>query len=300
MKLLDAQLVTLFALAAACSSSDDTCTALGGMKVEGICTCPPGTTQGSGSCVSYDSGFVDSSVAAPTDAAATRPSDAGPDDATTSDAATSDAAGDAGSSAQSDSSVDGGSDAGVACPIQNARFGCGTAVSTNWVVFQSGVEIDRPHHLAWSPPFEFTSTADLAATCDASVLGGITDWDVPDIVEVRTMAAGCEGTIAYIDGAPPNSSQCSVRYGFSTPTSTGECSCTTPMSPRADGLNCGVDVPTCVTVWTKTTCGDTCSGPKNWFYLVETGAIVLADSQAAVARSAKARCVTYIPDGMVP
>ncbi|MDB4974999.1 MAG: hypothetical protein JWN48_3340 [Myxococcaceae bacterium] len=212
-------------------------------------------------------------------------------------------AGDASSQIQTDAALadaaaDGGtSDAAVHCDVNNALFGCGTNLGDGWVKFSNGLEIDRKNHLAWSPVFEFSGPSQLEATCSVLALGPVDAFVVPDIADLRTLAAGCNETTAF--AGPDPMGKCAVTSADIAVDVAGDCTCSGGTGPH-DGKFCKAEVPTCETVWTRTGCGPGCDQDARWFYDVSTGSIVLSTSDTDLAHDAKARCVAYINGPQLP
>lgn len=193
-----------------------------------------------------------------------------------------------------------GSDGGVAGD-GGASAGNGTA--GGWLSFDSDVGVDRKTGLAWTKvelaPGEFD--AQLRKKCAALEKGGLDNWKIPEMVEVRTLAAGCAATAA--DGA------CTVKQegvpaseAADPATVAKDCTCDDAKAgPHTGGGYCRPEVPDCSTRWTDTHFGDE-HGPqhKHWFYDVKTGSIVLAGYETEMAKTAVGYCVTEKPLNPIP
>ena len=179
------------------------------------------------------------------------------------------------------------------CDVTDSRYGCGIALSQNWLRFASGLEIDRQYERAWSPVFDVINMADLTAKCAVLTLPGIAvgQFKVPAITDVRTLAGGCDNTVLTSDA-------CNVTSGNFSPSNAGTCSCTPGGTGPNNGKFCHSDVPECVTLWTQTVCGVSveCPMPQVWLYDVSTGAVVHTPEfgNSELITSAKGRCFAGI------
>lgn len=183
---------------------------------------------------------------------------------------------------------DAGGDGAVPCDVNDRRFGCGTRRSVDSIHFASGLDIDTKYGRAWSPPIRASSFQGVRSACAALVVNGISNFEAPEVDDVRTLAAGCAATV-------PGGS-CEVESGVVLPSEAGACACGAGVGPNG-GRFCRPDVPSCETLWTVTECGvasTECPTPRSWFYDVRTGSLVLAGPNEPIAQQAQARCVAAI------
>jgi len=176
------------------------------------------------------------------------------------------------------------------CPINHPSYGCGHEVSTGWVVFDTGLEIDRVNHLAWTPAVEVPDDDALRDICTPLALGGLTGYSLPQMTQVRTLAAGCPETV-------PGGS-CQVDEDMVSVAEAGDCTCTGGVGPK-DGKFCRPEVPTCETLWAWTHTFET-GWYEHWFYDVTTGSIVAEEVGVGIAIPAKGRCVRELTDAELP
>lgn len=180
------------------------------------------------------------------------------------------------------------------CDVIDPRYGCGTALNSNWLRFKSGLEIDRRYERGWTPVFEVGTRVDLVARCAAFSLPGIAagQFKVPAVEDVRTMAGGCENTVL-------GSSGCAVRSGTFPLADAGLCGCDDVCVGPNQGKFCLPDVPECLTLWTETICEGTphCLTRQVWIYNVTTGAVELTPESlnSPLLMGAKGRCFAGIP-----
>ncbi|HEX6239402.1 MAG TPA: hypothetical protein VFZ61_00860 [Polyangiales bacterium] len=258
---------------------------------------------------------TDLDAAAQTDADLTR--DAGPGDEAgmdagqAADSGSSDAApldaGDAAPDVESaDAMADASPDAGPTCDDGNAatedfahpQLGCGVRTHVNWVRFGlSGngyLELDLLHGRLWSPALLIANNpnvtyAQIQTHCDGLSLRGVSDFRLPSIDDVRTLAGGCAET----------------ALGGSCPLSAAEPACTAAQCGLSDscesciggplstgpnrGYYCRVEVPDCLGVWTDTSCSD-CAAGHRWFYGVINGNFYHQDASTQAGR-----CVASAP-----
>jgi len=229
--------------------------------------------------------------------------------------------------------LDAGSDepAGPKCDVTHPTFGCGTISSGGssggtsadggvapggnnggtmrdagggtmgptrdiaWVKFDSGVEVDYRTGLGWYKVELGPNDADsqLRKKCADLEQVGIDDWKIPEMKEVRTLAAGCAATQA--------GGTCKINEG-DTPVADGQaCVCTNGTGPHASGGFCRPEVPDCVVRWADTHSGDE-HGPQHqhWFYDVKSGSIVLQPYKTDLANAAQGYCVTEKPIASLP
>ena len=183
---------------------------------------------------------------------------------------------------------DAGADGGIPCTVKDPRFGCGTRVSPDWVHFASGLDIDTKYGRAWSPVINANSLLGARSACSALVVDRLTNFEAPEVDDVRTLAAGCAATV-------PGGS-CAVESGVVLPSESGNCICGAAIGPN-QGKFCRPEVPECQTLWTVTECGVVnaeCPSARSWFYDVRTGSLVLAGPTEPLALEAKTRCVAAI------
>lgn len=183
---------------------------------------------------------------------------------------------------------DAGADGAVACEINDRRFGCGTRRSVDSIHFASGLDIDTKFGRAWSPPIRANTFQAVRTACAALVVNGISNFEAPEVDDVRTLAAGCAATV--LGGS------CQVESGVVLPSESGACTCGAGVGPNG-GRFCRSDVPSCETLWTVTECGAAsaeCPTARSWFYDVRTGSLVLAGPGEPIAQQAQARCVAAI------
>lgn len=202
---------------------------------------------------------------------------------------------------------DAGSDAGVVtCDDQNsatedvldATFGCGVRISENWARFKaqdgSVFELDYLHSRIWSPvlvegaKINYTY-AEVQSHCAQLSFRGFSDFRIPSIDDVRTLASGCANTV--VGGSCPLSSadECtSEDCGYQSP------ACTSCIGgPNATGPHnrqyCRAELSACVVGWTSTECSD-CPAGHRWFYGVINGNFYHSDSALNPGR-----CVADLP-----
>jgi hypothetical protein len=180
-------------------------------------------------------------------------------------------------------SADAGSvpvDAGP-CPINHPLYGCGHAVSESWVVFDNGLEIDRVNRKAWTPVVDVLDDDALRDICTPLALGGLTGFDMPQMSDVRTLAAGCPATL-------PGGS-CQVDEDMVFLAEAGDCTCSGGVGPN-NGKFCRPEVTDCETIWVWTHTDET-GWYQHWFYDVDTGSIVPEQVGVGIAVPAEGRCV---------
>ncbi|MDB4988583.1 MAG: hypothetical protein JWN04_3761 [Myxococcaceae bacterium] len=184
-------------------------------------------------------------------------------------------------------------DAGT-CSIDDPRFGCGTAISANWVRFDNGLEVDRVSGYGWTPartPLTDTGVGPDTENenyCLSLNFAGLTTWDVPEIDAVRTLAAGCPATAA--------GGSCAVTEMRVSPVTDGSCACADGTTPPSPAGFCRPELSSCDTLWTRTWCGADgleCGTYQHWFYLSTDGSIVLRPYEN-VPPNVKGRCVTKL------
>jgi len=245
---------------------------------------------------SDDGGSTTDAAMLDIDAAPSTP-DAATPDATTNDGAAADAARDASTDAgdaargdggdAGDAGRDAGPDAG-ACDINDVRFGCGVEVSDDWVHFAGAtfeLDVDRKYGRAWSHVGELVTPESLRTYCQQLSIGTITNFEVPQVDDIRTLGAGCAATL-------PGGS-CQVEAGQVPESAGAACVCNTGVGPN-DGKFCRPEVGECTTLWTATVCGPDepgCTAQRTWVYDVRTGSLGLATQGQGIAEGAKARCV---------
>lgn len=188
-------------------------------------------------------------------------------------------------------------DAGPVCSVIHPQFGCGIA-SGEWVKFEKGLSVDRRTGFAWYPVVlgkdaegrDETDDA-LELKCKALSVPGVSGFRIPEIKDVRTLAAGCAKTLP--------TGPCAIQSGRYNAQAGGDCACTgIARGPHASGGFCRPEVADCETIWTATFCGSHSQGcvgdadHKHWFFDVKTGAIVVSGYETELAKQAKGRCVS--------
>jgi len=200
---------------------------------------------------------------------------------------------DAGDAAADAASADAAAGDG-GCDLDDPRFGCGrVSQNDDWVRFDNGLEIDRETGLGWSPTLSGVTDDELVSICDQLSLSGLADFRIPEIRDVRTLAAGCPQTLP--EGV------CQVQTGAQPRASTGcgPCNPAVNAPPHASGSYCRPEVPDCALLWTLTHCGPNdsdCPTHEHWFYIPSTGAVELHGYGTPVATSARGRCVARAPE----
>lgn len=189
-------------------------------------------------------------------------------------------------------------DAGPRCDVMHPQFGCGVSQG-EWVTFGQGLSVDRRTGFAWNDvPLGVDANGKpetddaLEQKCRALQVPGIPGFRVPEMKDVRTLAAGCAKTLP--------TGPCKIEGGRQAAAMGGDCACTggPARGPHASGGFCRPELSECETIWTATYCGshsEGCLGDadhKHWFYDVKTGAIVVSGYETEIARSAKGRCVS--------
>jgi len=189
-------------------------------------------------------------------------------------------------------------DAGPRCDVTHPQFGCGVA-NGEWVSFDKGLKIDRRTGYGWydvvlgkdAQGKDETDDA-LEIKCKALEIPGVVGFRIPEIKDVRTLAAGCAKTLL--------TGPCAVNSGRN-PASVGtDCTCTggPTRGPHPSGGFCRPELDDCETLWTATFCGNHSEGcvgdadHKHWFYDVKTGGIVVSGYETELAKRAKGRCVS--------
>jgi hypothetical protein len=167
------------------------------------------------------------------------------------------------------------------CPINHPTYGCGRGVGESWVVFDNGLEIDRVNRKAWTPVVEVLDDDALRDLCTPLSLGGLTGYDMPQMSDVRTLAAGCAATV-------PGGS-CQVDENMVLRDEAGDCVCSGGTGPN-NGKFCRPEVSDCETIWVWTHTDET-GWYQHWFYDVDTGSIVPEQVGVGIALPAKGRCV---------
>jgi hypothetical protein len=152
--------------------------------------------------------------------------------------------------------------------IQHQSFGCGflrSVGSERWVSFSSGVQFDPDNGFAWVSR-GFLTLADTASDCAALDIGGITGWSLPRIDDVRSLIAGCAGSVA-----------CPLSDPACLSSSCGQCdSCRGSEGPN-DGEYCRPVVPICVNMHTRSTCPDCPAPAVEWNYVPVNGNFLASD-----------------------
>jgi hypothetical protein len=176
------------------------------------------------------------------------------------------------------------------CPINHPTYGCGRGVGESWVVFDNGLEIDRVNRKAWTPVVEVVDDDALRDLCTPLSLGGLTGYDMPQMSDVRTLAAGCAATV-------PGGS-CQVDEDMVLVDEAGDCACTGGVGPN-NGKFCRPEVADCETIWVWTHTDET-GWYQHWFYDVDTGSIVPEQVGVGIALPAKGRCVRDLSADELP
>lgn len=168
------------------------------------------------------------------------------------------------------------------CPVNHPTYGCGRSVGgDSWVVFDNGLEVDRVNRKAWTPVVDVLDDDALRDLCTPLSLGGLTGYDMPQMDDVRTLAAGCAATV-------PGGS-CQVDQDMVLLDEAGECVCAGGVGPN-NGKFCRPEVSDCETIWVWTHTDET-GWYQHWFYDVDTGSIVPEQVGVGIALPAKGRCV---------
>jgi hypothetical protein len=176
------------------------------------------------------------------------------------------------------------------CPINHPTYGCGRGVGNGWVVFDNGLEIDRVNRKAWTPVVEVLDDDALRDLCSPLSLGGLTGYDMPQMSDVRTLAAGCAATV-------PGGS-CQVDQNMVLLDEAGDCACSGGVGPN-NGKFCRPEVSDCETIWVWTHTDET-GWYQHWFYDVDTGSIVPEQVGVGIAVPAKGRCVRDLDADELP
>ena len=187
-----------------------------------------------------------------------------------------------------------GADAGDGgCDLIDPQFGCGRGTGT-LVRFDDGLEIDRASGLAWAPAMPASGELGVNADqgCEGLSIGGIDEFTLPTIDQVRTLAAGCPAS-------EPGGS-CTVAHetcvGLECGTNAQTCKpCEVGKGPHESGGYCRPELAECVTAWSLTACDDngptaSCPAHRHWFYDVKTGSFGLSQPNSKLA----GRCVARI------
>lgn len=190
-------------------------------------------------------------------------------------------------------------DAGPRCDVTHSELGCGVTKG-EWVAFDNGLRVDRRTGFAWvDVPLEKEAggrppeTDDaLEQKCRALRIPGVPGFRIPEMKDVRTLAAGCAKTLP--------TGPCKIESGRTPAVQGADCACAggPAQGPHPSGGFCRPELSECETVWTATFCGNHSEGcvgdadHKHWFYDVKTGAIVVSGYETEIARTAKGRCVS--------
>lgn len=176
--------------------------------------------------------------------------------------------------------------------VLDPRFGCGQQTGS-WIRYPNGLEIDLASGLAWAPA-QAPSGAhgdDAWHYCQGLSIDGISEFELPTIDQVRTLAAGCADSV--VGGS------CRVAHEdcIGPECGTGDAckACEAGKGPHASGGYCRPEVGSCVTAWSLSACdsnGPTASCPthRHWYYDVQTGGFGLSE----VGSSLSGRCVARL------
>jgi hypothetical protein len=184
----------------------------------------------------------------------------------------------------------------VHCDVTDPQLGCGLA-NDGWVRFDRGTQIDKTTGLGWvqvqltDAELRNTDPDDaLEKKCRVLQVPGLGKLRIPEIVDVRTLAAGCAAT-------EPNG-RCQVKEDRADQAEATSCRCDPQPArgPHPSGGFCRPEVPECQTLWVATFCNPhDCISHTHWFYDPKTGAVVLGDYHSEPAKQAQFYCVTAEP-----
>jgi hypothetical protein len=178
----------------------------------------------------------------------------------------------------------GGLDAAVGpCDVNDPRYGCGTRAG-DWVKFPD-FAIDTKSNIAWVDPVTVVDDDNLREICPTITAGGF-NWYMPQMGDVRTLAAGCDKTVT--------GGSCQVYNDMVLTSEAGDCSCPGGVGPN-NGKFCRPEVPECETIWVWTHTDET-GRYQHWFYDVTTGSIVTSEVGVKIAMTAKGRCAHKLTD----
>ena len=247
----------------------------------------------------------DASDASPPDADAATPSDA-------NDAAPVDVSGDASDGdAQSDATdaAEGAADVydAPSCNDNNPAtfdfyspfYGCGHKYDANpndgdaWITYSAGFHVDVATGLGWVTPPGSRSASAAAIECDGYSVAGLTDWRMPTITEIRTLAGGCAPTASGGTCPLADPGCLDTTCGIQSPACD---SCTGGQGPNQFQY-CKVDVQICSHFHTSspcTDCGD--AGGFNWIYGPSNGNFLPFGSGLGIPTA----CVSVVPNGVPP
>jgi hypothetical protein len=158
-------------------------------------------------------------------------------------------------------------------------------------VFDNGLEVDRLNKRAWTPVVEVVDDDALRDICTPLALGGLTGYSLPQMTDVRTLAAGCAATV-------PGGS-CQVDEDMVFLAEGANCTCPAGGVGPNNGKFCRPEVPDCETIWAWTHTFET-GWYQHWFYDVTTGSIVPEYVGVGIAITAKGRCVRTLTDDELP
>jgi hypothetical protein len=182
-----------------------------------------------------------------------------------------------------------GLDASGPCEVNDPKYGCGTLSGTTWVSFPD-FEVDLTNKVAWTKPVTVVDDDQLAGICPTLTNGGFA-WELPQMEDVRKLAAGCAETV-------PGGS-CQVYLDEVLTTNAGDCTCDASLVGPNQGKFCRPEVPECETFWVWTHTYET-GVYQHWFYDVKTGNIVPEYVAVGIALEAKGRCVHALNDAELP
>ncbi|HEX5660610.1 MAG TPA: hypothetical protein VFX59_25630 [Polyangiales bacterium] len=205
-------------------------------------------------------------------------------DGATADGATAD-----GASPADGSLSDGSLDGAGPCDVNDPKYGCGTLSGTTWISFPD-FEVDLTNNVAWTKPVTVVDDDELAGICPTLTAGGFA-WKLPQMEDVRKLAAGCPETLP--DGS------CNVYLDEVVTANAGDCDCDPGLVGPNDGKFCRPEVPECETFWVWTHTYET-GFYQHWFYDVKTGSIVPEYVGINIALEAKGRCVHDLDDSELP
>jgi hypothetical protein len=188
-----------------------------------------------------------------------------------------------------DSSVDAAVDAAGPCQVNDPTYGCGTLSGTTWISFPD-FEVDLTNKVAWTKPATVLDDDELAGICPGLTNGGLS-WELPQMEDVRKLAAGCAKTV-------PGGS-CQVYLDQVQPEAAGDCDCPAGVSGPNSGKFCRPEVPDCDVLWVWTHVNNT-DPYEHWFYDPDTGDIVHDYVGVGIATRAKGRCMHDLTDSELP
>ncbi len=151
-------------------------------------------------------------------------------------------------------------------PMQHELWGCALTQEPDagtdiLLVFDSGVHLDSETNIAWAPAGGFLTNSAAVQFCSEFELGGISDWRLPTLNEVKTLVAGCptaidDGTCEVGDACPALTCAANGCERATCPLGEG---------PGTNGRYLRPNAPTEAIMQTSTVCSD-CEQASIWIF----------------------------------